>query len=249
MTIGMLSSMGKVSISVFQKPRVSLLATGDELLEIDEAPRKGSFYQSNVYCLEALVLEQRAIPVSVGIAHDDKETLREKIIHCLGADLICTTGGVSMGDRDLTQGALDELGWERAFWRVAMRPGYPLAFGLIQGRPVFCLPGNPHAVRVVFEELIRPALRKMMGYAAYFRETVEAELMEGVARNPGMRHFIPALFSLEKKNCRVTPLSRKEGLFITMKRANAFIIFPEDRERIEPGESVGIRILTPLPGK
>jgi molybdopterin molybdotransferase len=246
MTIGILASIGRVSISVFQRPRISLLATGDELLDIDEPLRKGSLYQSNVYSLEALVLEEGAIPVRVGIAPDDKEVLRKKLINCFGAEIICTTGGVSVGDRDFTQGVLEDLGWERAFWRVGMRPGYPLAFGRIQGRPIFCLPGNPHAVRVVFEELIRPALRKIMGHSILFRKTVEAELVEGLARSPGMRHFIPGFASLEKKSCRVAPLSRKEGLFMAMKRANALIVFPEDRERMEPGESVCIRLLSPL---
>lgn len=246
MTIGILSSIGKVSISVFQRPRISLLATGDELLDIDEPLKKGSLYQSNAYSLEALVLEEGAVPVRVGVAPDDKEILREKLINCFGAEIICTTGGVSVGDQDFTQGVLEDLGWERSFWRVGMRPGYPLAFGRIRGRPIFCLPGNPHAVRVVFEELIRPALRKIMGHSILFRKTVEAELAEGLARSPGMRHFILGIASLEKKSCRVTPLSRKGGLFMAMKRANALIVFPEDRERMEPGESVCIRLLSPL---
>ncbi len=140
--IGMLAAIQRSVVSVYQQPRVAILSTGDELLEIDEPWEEGKIVNSNSYSLTALVAECGGVPLQLGIAKDRREELSNKIQQGLVADILVTSGGVSVGDYDLVKKMLNELG-QMNFWKVAMRPGQPLAFGTISGKPLFGLPGNP----------------------------------------------------------------------------------------------------------
>ncbi len=167
--IGMLASLGRSSISVYQRPMVAILCTGEELVDIDEPLEGVKIVSSNSYTLAAQVKECGAIPVQLGIARDRREEVVEKLREGLRADVLISSAGISVGDYDFVKGALNDLGMEMVFWRVAMKPGKPMAFGMIGGKPVFGLPGNPVSSMVSFEQFVRPALLKMMGHRQIFR--------------------------------------------------------------------------------
>jgi len=161
--IGVLASNGRSSISVYQKPTVAILCTGEELVDVDEPLEGVKIVSSNSYTLAAQVKECGAIPIQLGIAKDRKEDVLEKLGQGLRADVLISSAGVSVGDYDFVKEALGDLGMERVFWGVAMKPGKPMAFGMIRGKPAFGLPGNPVSSMVSFEQFVRPALLKMMG--------------------------------------------------------------------------------------
>lgn len=161
--LGVLASLGKKTVEVYRVPRVAVLATGNELVEIDQPLTVGRIRNSNSYALLALLRETNVLSVDLGVAGDDRSDLRKKILRGLESDALVTTGGASVGSYDLVQEVLKEIGVEIKFWKVSVKPGMPLLFGLYKGKPVFGLPGNPVSTFVTFVKFVRPALRKMMG--------------------------------------------------------------------------------------
>ena len=196
--IGMLAALGKAFISVYQKPRVAIMSTGDELVDIETNPPPGKIVNSNSYSLAAQVLECGGIPIMLGIAKDKKSDLQEKFKTALHADVIISSGGVSVGDFDFVKNVMGEIGNAMHFWQVAMRPGKPLAFGAIEGVPLFGLPGNPVSAMVSFEQFVRPSLLKMQGHTKIFRQTVKAVCAEEIQKKAGFKHFIRAIVKKEK---------------------------------------------------
>ncbi len=162
--IGLLASAGVTKVRVHPAPQVAILATGDELVELGRQPGPGQIINSNLHLLAAR-LKEAGIPVSsLGIAQDDESDLDQRLRNGLQADLLLTSGGVSVGDKDQVQDALDRLGFERVFWKVAIKPGKPTLFGKIGTQPVFGLPGNPAATAATCEIFIIPALRRLAGH-------------------------------------------------------------------------------------
>ena len=155
--IGMLSAMGTTSLAVYRRARVAILATGDELLEPGSTPAPGKIINSNSYSLAAQVLDAGGEPVVLGIAPDTLDATCDKIRAGLERGLCWLSAGVSVGDRDFVKVAIEELGGTVTFWKVNVKPGKPLAFAMLQGKPVFALPGNPVAAMVSFE-LVRAAV-------------------------------------------------------------------------------------------
>jgi molybdopterin molybdotransferase len=188
--IGMLASLGKTSVRVYRRPKVGVLATGDELLEIGSPPAPGKIINSNSYSVAAQVAEAGGDPVLLGIAGDEVERTCDRIREGIRGDLLITTGGVSVGDRDCVKEAIVALGGEIRFWKVHMKPGKPVAFAILEGKPVFALPGNPAAAMISFEVFVRPALLKMTGHTRIFRPTVTAALTEPVANKGDRPHLI-----------------------------------------------------------
>ncbi|QWV99059.1 molybdopterin molybdotransferase MoeA [Geomonas nitrogeniifigens] len=193
--IGMLSAMGSTSLAVHRRARVAILATGDELLEPGATPEPGKLINSNSYSLAAQVLDAGGDPVLLGIARDTLEATCDKIRAGLNADFLVITGGVSVGDRDFVKAAIEELGGSVSFWKVNMKPGKPLAFATLQGKPVFALPGNPVAAMVSFELFVRPTLLKAMGHERVFRPVVQAELKESTANKGNRPHLVRGIVS------------------------------------------------------
>ncbi|MBU5636439.1 molybdopterin molybdotransferase MoeA [Geomonas sp. Red69] len=193
--IGMLSAMGSTSLAVHRRARVAILATGDELLEPGATPEPGKLINSNSYSLAAQVLDAGGDPVLLGIARDTLEATCDKIRAGLNADFLVITGGVSVGDRDFVKAAIEELGGSVSFWKVNMKPGKPLAFATLQGKPVFALPGNPVAAMVSFELFVRPTLLKAMGHERVFRPVVQAELRESTANKGNRPHLVRGIVS------------------------------------------------------
>lgn len=242
--IGMLASMGKPFVAVYQRPSVAILCTGEELVDVGEPLGGARIVSSNSYTLAAQVRECGAIPIQLGIARDEKEEIREKILQGLRSDVFISSAGVSVGDYDLVRDVLKELDVEMIFWQVAMKPGKPTAFWMHDGKPAFSLPGNPVSSMVTFEQFVRPALLKMMGHRQIFRPVIEATLREEIQKEPGRRHFIRAAVSYEKEGYFVTTTGPQgSGILKSMVRANGLIVLPEDCELVRAGEKVKVQLL------
>ena len=241
--IGVLASIAKSRVRVFRRARVGVLASGDEIADLDEpdailSGRKTA--SSNSYTLDALVRRAGAVPVHLGIAQDTLEDMRARFARGFAeCDLVVSTAGVSVGEHDFVHAALDALGLERAFWKVRMRPGSPLAFGSVGGVPWIGLPGNPVSTMVCFELFVRPAILKMQGHAAVFRRATRVVADEPVRTNGRLTHFLRAIVRKEGGawHARLTG-PQGSGILTSMARANALLIVPEDRNDVPAGETL-----------
>ena len=242
--VGMLAALGRSFISVHQRPLIAVVATGDELVDLDETPSPWKIVSSNSYSLAALVLDCGAVPLQIGIAKDRREDLIAKFRAAMRADLIVSSGGVSVGDYDLVKEVMKKEGNRMQFWRVAMKPGRPMAFGAMGEVPIVGLPGNPVSSMVSFEQFIRPAILKMMGHANLFRRTVRARLGEDINKKSGIRHFIRARICREEDGYAVvTTCDQGSGILKSMVRANGLIILSEEVTKVRAGGMVTVQLL------
>ena len=246
--LGVLASTGVAEVKVFRRPQVAIISSGDELVDIDdfeqvEAGRR--IISTNSYTLEALTRVAGGIPRDLGIAADTKASLRRKLEGAEGSDLVLTSAGVSVGDMDHTRDVFEELGGELKFWKVRMRPGAPLAFGLLRGVPWIGVSGNPVSAMVSFELFVRPALRKMQGHAALFRRTVAVTLEEEVRIAAKLTHFLRAVVTRAQDGtltARLTGLQSSAAL-TSMAKANALLIVPETSARVAKGSKLNALML------
>lgn len=242
--IGLLASQGRSCISVHRRPLVAVVATGSELVEVDEELLPGKIVASNSYELAALVRDCGAIPLRIGIAGDRREELMEKFREATQADLMVSAGGVSVGDYDLVKGILQEEGNRLLFWQVAMSPGKQLAFGRVGKVPIVGLPGTPSAAMVCFEQFVRPAILRMSGHANLYRRTIQARLAGGIEKKGGFRHFIRARVSRDPDGSLVVTTGEQgPGAIKTIILANAMIVLPEGHAVVAAGEMVTVQIL------
>lgn len=253
--IGMLATIGVPHLNVFHRPRVAVISTGDELVDVNQAPPPGKIPDSNGYTLSALVAETGAEAIQLGIARDNKESLTEKLTSAKNADIIISSGGVSVGDYDFVKDVLEEMGSTMRFWKVAMKPGKPLAFGVIGGKPAFGLPGNPISSMVAFEQFVRPVLLRLSGRTEIFRTIFKAVLTDDLKIKPGRMNFIRAKLNITGNGFSVTPLTGQgSSTLSTMVNANAYIIVPADSEGFKSGDTVKVQpfdssvFLTDKPG-
>jgi molybdopterin molybdotransferase len=243
---GMLAILAKSFVLVYQRPRVAILSTGDELADLDERFDEDKIINSNSYGTAAAVQEAGGIPILLGIAKDQPAALKEKIAHGLNADILVLSGGVSMGDYDFTKAVFKDLGAEMNFWKLAIRPGQPLAFGKIQGKLAFGLPGNPVSSMVTFEQLVRPAILKMGGHRSYGRPVVQAVFQEKFSKRSDRRHFLRGILSRENNVLTVrTTGDQGSGILTSMVKANGLIDVPEEVVRLNPGDIVNVQVLSP----
>jgi molybdopterin molybdotransferase len=242
--VGMLASVGRSFVSVYQKPLVAILCTGDELVDVDGDLDEVKIISSNSYTLAAQVKDCGAIPLQLGIAKDRKAEIEEKLRQGIRADVVISSAGVSVGDYDFVKDVMKSLGMEMIFWKVAMRPGAPLAFGMIGEKPVFGLPGNPVSSMVSFEQFVRPSLLKMMGRRQLSRPVIEAILKEEIKKMTGRRYFIRGSVSFQKDQYVVTTTGEQgSGILRSMVRANGLIVIPEEQEIVKAGERVKVQLL------
>ena len=242
--VGMLASLKRSFVSVHQRPTVAILCTGEELVDVDGNLDRGKIVSSNSYTLAAQVKDCGAIPIQLGIARDRKDEIEEKLRQGIRADVLISSAGISVGDYDLVKDVLKDLGMEMVFWRVAMKPGKPLAFGTIGGKPAFGLPGNPVSSMVSFEQFVRPSLLKMMGHHQLFRPTIEAILKEDIHKEPGRRHYIRATVTFEKDHYFVTTTGAQgSGILRSMVKATGLVVIHEGREFVPAGEKVVVQLL------
>lgn len=242
---GMLAILSKSFVFVYQRPRVAILSTGDELADLDERYSDEKIINSNSYGIAAAVQEAGGIPLLLGIARDTPAALKEKISQGLNADMLVLSGGVSMGDYDFTKDVFRELGAEMNFWKLAIRPGQPLAFGKIQNKLAFGLPGNPVSSMVTFEQLVRPALLKMSGCRSYGRPVVQAVFQETFSKRGDRRHFLRGILTREEGVFKVrTTGDQGSGILTSMVKANCLIDVPVTVECLKPGDEVAVQLLT-----
>ena len=242
--IGMLASLGRAFVSVYQKPRVAIISTGDELVDIENDPPPAKIVNSNSYSLAAQVMECGAIPLILGIAKDKKSELQEKFETALHADLIISSGGVSVGDFDFVKDVMGEIGNAMHFWQVAMKPGKPLAFGSIKGIPLFGLPGNSVSAMVSFEQFVRPYLLKMQGHTKIFRQAIKALSGQEIQKKKGVKHFIRAIVKKEKNQYMAAITGEQgSGILKSMVLANALIALKENETKVKKGDQVTVQLL------
>ncbi len=242
--IGMLATLGHAYVHVFQRPVVAILSTGDELVDLDEPFTEGKIVCSNSYSLAAQIMDCGAIPLSLGIASDNETDQREKISDGLRADVIITSGGVSVGKYDLVKQTLSTLGMRVKFWKVAMKPGKPLVFGTIGDKPVFGLPGNPTSAMISFEQFVRPALLKMMGHVNLFRPLTEVPLAHDVKIVSNRLHLVRCkLFERDGEMVAATTGSQSSGALRSMVLADGLMILPPSDKPLSAGEKVKVQLL------
>jgi molybdopterin molybdotransferase len=243
--IGMLATLGHRDVLVTRRPRVAILATGDEVVEIDALLGPGKIRNGNSYSNAAQVVKHGGVPVLLGIARDNVEELTEKIRAGLeqNVDLFLTSGGVSVGDFDIVRDVLAAEG-EISFWRVRMKPGKPLAFGKIGSVPVLGLPGNPVSVMVSFEMFVRPAMLKMLGVTGWERHTVEATLVDEVKHKDSRRHYLRVRVEKRGEQYRATLTGGQgSGILSSMIKANGLAIIPEEWTHVPAGAQVRVMLL------
>lgn len=240
--MGILAGIGIETVEVSKMPRVGILATGEELVEVEENLTMGKIRNSNSYSLSGQVKNAGGIPSYLGIARDDKLEIRKKIEEGLENDMLLISGGVSVGDYDYVKDVLADLNTRIEFWKIAMRPGKPLVFGIIDDKPVFGLPGNPVSSMVSFEVFVRPAISRMLGQKSDNKKEVNAVLEEDIKKKKGIRYFLRAN-TMWKDGVFLTRTTGPQGSGIlkSMTLANSLIVLPEEEENIEKGTRVTVR--------
>jgi molybdopterin molybdotransferase len=239
--LGVLASVGKAQVLVYQRPRVAILATGDEIADLGDPDPSGKIINSNSYTLAGQITEAGGLPLLLGVAPDNREEISRRIASGLRTDVLITSGGVSVGDFDYVRECLDGAGFVGQFWTVALRPGSPITFGMVGQVPVFSLPGNPVASMVTFELFVRPALRKMNGYTDLFRPRVQAILQDEVKKRRGVRTFLRGILSEHDGQTVVTTTGPQgSGILRSMNLANGLIDIPEEVEQLRPGDTVQV---------
>ncbi len=250
--VGVLASLGMSTVQVIRRPVVAVLATGNELADVGQPLPAGKIYNSNTYSVASLVRRYGGIPKILGIALDNEKSLVDRLRQGLDADMLITSGGVSAGDYDMVKNVLASEG-EITFWTVRMKPGKPLAFGMLKGTdkngnsrkvPHLGLPGNPVSSMVTFELLARPAMLKMMGKKKLDKPVVEAVLEEAVANTDGRRVYIRAMVTRRdgQYHARTTG-PQGSGILTSMSLANGLVIIPEDTAGVKAGETVKVIML------
>ena len=246
--IGVLASLGRDTVEVIRRPVVAVIATGDELMGPGEPVSAGKIYDSNTYSVAAAILRYGGIPKVVGIAEDNLESMNDKLEEGLAADMLLTSAGVSRGDYDIVKDVLASRG-EIDFWSVRMRPAKPLAFGVFPapgGRkvPHVGLPGNPVSALVAFEEMVRPAILKMLGRQDLEKPTVRAVLEDDIVNGDERRVYARAIITHRdgRYYARLTG-DQGSGILTSMALANGLAICPEDVPVMKAGEEVDVQML------
>ena len=245
--IGVLASLGREAVPVIRRPLVAILATGDELVKVGEPLPPGKIYNSNTYSIAAQVIRYGGIPKILDIARDNVQHLESTIKQARDADLVITSAGVSVGDYDVVKDVLAKQG-EVTFWTVRMKPGKPLAFGILKlGKrnvPHLGLPGNPVSSMITFEQFARPAILKMLGLENLGKPTIYAKSESRIENTDGRRIY--ARVRMTKRDGQyfarlVGP--QGSGILTSMSQANGLMIVPEYAQSVEVGDDVIVQML------
>ncbi|HWA16618.1 MAG TPA: gephyrin-like molybdotransferase Glp [Gemmatimonadales bacterium] len=236
--LGVLASLAVANPLIYRRPRVAILASGDEIVDIDQPDQilaGKKIGSSNSHTLMALVREAGGVPVMLGIAQDTPESVRAHLQPALECDLLLTSAGVSVGEHDHLRAVLGTMGVDLKFWRIRMRPGAPVAFGLLGKLPWIGLPGNPVSTMVTFELFVRPAIRTLCGQRLPFRQTTSIELTEPVRVVPSLRHFLRVRLEPGTDRARLTG-AQGSGILSSMLRADGLMVIPEGHADIVAGQ-------------
>ena len=241
--LGMLASLGVPEINVYRRPRVAFFSTGDELRSLGEVLEEGQIYDSNRYTLHGMLTRMGVEIIDMGVIKDRREDVREAFLQAAEmADVVITSGGVSVGEADFVKDTLEELG-QVGFWKIAMRPGRPLAFGEINGARFFGLPGNPVSVMATFYLFVREALQRLSGETPNPPLMLKLPVTDRLRKRIGRTDFQRAVLSRDANgNLQVTSTGGQgSGILRSMSSADCFIILPEDSTGAEPGDLVDVQ--------
>jgi molybdopterin molybdotransferase len=242
--VGMLAMVKAASVSVYRQPRVAILSTGDELEGMDDPFDANKIPDANSYALMAQVQALGIQPELLGIARDDPDHLKAMLQRGLQYDVLLVSGGTSVGVHDYVRPTLEALGVQMKFWRVAMKPGHPMAFGIAPMTWVFGLPGNPVSSMVCFEEFVSPALRSIMGHSRRCRRTVTARLVRDVKHKHSRTEFVRVLLGSEGDALVATPTGDQgSGILRSMAQAEGLMVVPAASKGIAAGEQVSVQLL------
>ena len=239
--IGAIASSGLQAVACHRRPTVAIISSGDELIGLEDfsADAAGKkIVSSNSLTLPSLIENAGGVPLDLGIARDDPVSLREKFEAAMNTDLIVTTAGMSVGDHDHVRGVFAALGGELVFWKVRMRPGAPMAFGIVNGIPWLGLSGNPVSAIVSFEVFVRPVIRRMLGMKCLFRKTIPVRTAHSITLAASLMHFLRVNVKSNREGTYDAELagSQSSAVLTAMARANALLILPGDRLAIGEGE-------------
>ena len=243
-TVGLLASLGIAEVSVYRKLRVAFFSTGDELKSIGSTLGPGDIYDSNRYTIYSMLECAGCQPIDLGNFVDSPDAIRAGFqAASVNADVVITSGGVSVGEADFIKQMLDELG-EVLFWKIAMKPGRPMAYGKVGNAHFFGLPGNPVAVMVTFYQFVRPALATLQGRTDYMLPpTVKATLVNKIKKMPGRTEFQRGVLSIGANGCEVrTTGDQGSGILSSMTQANCFVVLATDVGGVEPGAVVDVQM-------
>jgi len=243
--LAILAMVKQKQVSVFSRPTVAILSTGDELENIDDPIDENKIPDANSHALYAQCKALGITPTLLGIAHDNPIELKAKLAQGLKFDVLLASGGVSVGHHDFVRPMLEALGITMHFWRVAMRPGHPLAFGTsTTGAAVFGLPGNPVSSMVCFEQFVGPALRAMMGHSRLFRRTITARLAHDLKDRVGRAHLVRATLQQDGGGYMACSTGTQgSGVLMSMAEADGFIVVPTETETMKAGDEVSVQLL------
>ncbi len=242
--LGVLASLGIGSLKVWRKPIVAFLSTGDELVSIGNPLKKGQIYDSNRYILYGMLAQLPVEILDLGVIKDHPEQIRHTLMEAAAkADLVISTGGVSVGEADYIKTVLRDIG-EIEFWKIAIKPGRPLTFGTIEGSLFMGLPGNPVAVMVTFDQFVIPAITKLSGAMASGPPLLKAVSLDKLKKKPGRYEIQRGIASRDaKNNWRVSKCGQQgSGILTSMSRANCFIVLAEDIDGVAVGDLVDIQL-------
>jgi len=243
--LGLLASLGIVEVPVTRPLRIALFSTGDELCVPGETLPFGQIYDSNCYTLSGLLTQLGGIEiVDKGIIPDNSQAIETAFLSVVQCDAIITSGGVSVGAVDYVTDVLRRIG-EINFWKIAMKPGHPLAFGHIQGTPFFGLPGNPVSVMVTFHQLVRPALQRLMGQDQTIPLRLKASCLSSLKKSVGRLEFQRGILETNAQGELVVRSTGEQGsgILSSMSQANCFIILPVDCGDLPAGSEVVVELL------
>jgi molybdopterin molybdotransferase len=241
--VGILATVKATEFSVFRRPTVAILSTGDELEGLYDPVDPNKIPDSNTYAVMAQVQALGIEPVLLGIARDDPAELEDFLQRGLQFDVLLVSGGSSAGVRDYVRSSIEKLGVRVKFWRVATRPGHPFAFGMSDRTFFFGLPGYPVSSMVCCEQFVMPALRRMMGQGRPYRRTVAARLARAFRTNPGRTEFVRVQLSQENGEFVATPTgSQSSVVLLSMARADGFMVVPADCPGLAEGEQVTVQL-------
>jgi len=242
--IGVLATVKAARFSVFRRPRVAILSTGNELEGMDEAVDLNKIPNANSYALMAQVQALGIEPVLLGIARDDPAELEQYLKRGLEYDVLLVSGGTSVGVHDYVRPTIEKLGVEMKFWHLAIRPGHPLAFGTTHKTAVFGLPGNPVSSMVCFEQFVIPALRQMMGNKRLYRRTVTARVAHDVKFRPGRTEFIRVQLTRDDNGYIASSTgTQSSGVLLSMARADGLMVIPSDSTGLAAGAQAVVQLL------
>jgi molybdopterin molybdotransferase len=241
--LGILAMVKCAEVRVQRRPRIAILSSGDELEGLHDPFDPDKIPDANSYALMAQVQALGIQPTLLGIARDDPAELRTKLEQGLQYDVLLVSGGTSVGVHDFVRPTLEALGVRMHFWRVQMRPGHPVAFGTTANCRVFCLPGNPVASMVSFEQVVAPALRNMLGHARLYRRTIQARLTQALKHRPGNLEFVRVTLDRDAQGYLAMPTgSQSSGVLLSMARADGLLVVPSESEGLAAGDCATVQL-------